>query len=146
MDETRNRNRNHLFFQAQAKKYLEPFGLELFKTRDEAIVFLDHCDDAIEILISNIEKSGSSRDLINSNTALPMASAIAEALRIVFDGRWIFSEAQNRWVVRIILENESIIDMNPFNKFEKRIQNGVEDAIDFYFKSMIRTIKEELNH
>ena len=115
-----------------------PAGIEMFKTKDTAVGFVRAMDSVVESSTANDNK-------ISQERFLQLGSAVGEAFIIIFGGKWKFSEQQMRWVVACSAKNGDIIDVNVFNKLRKRIENGEEDSISYFFDNNKAIIEGVMN-
>lgn len=61
----------------------------------------------------------------------------------LFGGYWTWSKNQERWIVALKDKREgSDIEANVFHKMEKRIVNGMEESISYWYKMMKKMINE----
>lgn len=130
MPETRDPSTNDELFTEKAFEFFELNGIPEFTTPEEALTLIQSADDIIEFFIQKLGEEGIP---VNDELILQLGSTVGTAFMVLFKGRWLFSEAQGRWVVEFVTPKGSNMEVNVFHKIEKRFQNGDEDSISFYF-------------
>lgn len=113
----------------------------MFENKEQAGDFIETFDGAVDALVSEM------KDMVTTysdETILLFGSALGEAFRIVFDASWKYSDTQERWVVSRRTFKGDNVDFNVFNKIEKRIENGMDDSIGYYFVVNKKIVSGEL--
>ena len=137
MDQTRNPNITPDYFLEQAAECLVTFSLPPFTNPEEAVAFIETADILADALIERMQKDGST---YSEKTILLFGSPIGEAFRRLLGGEWKFSPKQNRWVIAVTLDDGAVAEFNVFNKFEKRLTNGMEDSILYFLQAAPKTL------
>ncbi|KKS96409.1 hypothetical protein A3B05_02795 [Candidatus Giovannonibacteria bacterium RIFCSPLOWO2_01_FULL_43_160] len=140
VDATRNHNKDGNYFSEKANGFLAALNIPMFVSKKDAVEFIESFDPTIDALVQSMEESGAA---YSTETILLFGSTLGEAFRIVFGGQWHFSEKQERWVVVCKMKDGSDIEMNIFLKTEKRIVNGMEDSVTYYFQLTKKMIDGE---
>lgn len=130
MPETRDPKTSEDLFTEKALEFFEINGIPEFTTPEEALTLIQSTDDIIEFFI---QKFAEEQIPLSDELVLQLGSAVGTAFLVLFKGRWVFSEAQGRWVVEFATPKQSVMEVNVFHKIEKRFENGDEDSISFYF-------------
>lgn len=142
MNETRDPKQDPQFFSSTAQHFVDQLELPMFKTKEEANGFIRALDNTIDVLVAHMQENNMN---YSDSTILNFGSVLGEAFRVVFGGQWKFSEGQNRWVIVTKTKDGSRAEINVFNKLQKRIENGMEDSITYYFQMLQKTLVGELD-
>jgi len=142
MDETRNKNLNPVFFVEKAQELFRILNNSIFKDKNKAEEFIKSFDIIVDTLIAQMKESGT---VYTKETILLFGSSLGEAFCIVFNGNWKYSEKQQRWIISCNTKDGDPAELNVFHKLEKRIENGMEDSISYYFDVNKKLLLGELN-
>ena len=133
MDETRDSNLDPAFFKEKTREFFAPMHVTNPEDAKQAEEFINALDATADVLTAHLRETGLT---YSDTTILYFGSPLGEAFRILFNGAWIFSQKQGRWVIKCLAQNGDEIEINVFRKIEKRIENGIEDSISFYLASI----------
>ena len=141
LDQTKDESLKPDFFTEEAARFFAALNVPIFKSKEQAGDFIETFDATIDTLVSEMKDMATT---YSDETILLFGSALGEALRIVFDASWEYSDAQNRWVIsRKTLKGDKV-EFNVFRKLKKRIENGMDDSIGYYFVVNKKIISGEL--
>ena len=140
MDETRDPNLSSAFFAEKTRDFFAPMDVPNPANAQQAEEFINAIDVTVDALTNHLRETGLT---FSDTTILYFGSPLGEALRILFNGAWRFSEKQERWVVECLAKNGGRVEMNVFRKIEKRIENGMEDSISFYLEGIKKIMTAE---
>jgi hypothetical protein len=114
-------------FHGFAELFFKKNNLEMFLTKEEANEILKDGDTIAKVLHKLDPK-----DL--PQNMLMMGSIFGEALILVLEGRWLYSNKQQRWVIECVNVEGEIMELNIFHKLKKYFLNGDEDSLNYYFE------------
>ena len=100
------------------------------KNKDDAEMFLTALDLYIKELLPTLPDND--QELVDTYTT-SIGSFLGEMLCILFDGKWTYSEKQQRWVISCATFDKNQLDLNVFRKVENRFKNGEEDSISYFY-------------
>lgn len=139
MDTTRDPSISPDLFAEYATQFFETYMLPPFKNPEEAVGLVYIMDTLVDAITNTMKEKGL---VYTPETILVFGSPLGEALRMIFSADWVFSERQDRWVLAFTLPNNDRVELNPFNKLEKRIENGMEDSITYWLQASAKTFSE----
>lgn len=132
-DITRDPKASPEVFVQAAHEFMSRTSVAMPKSAEEAYALVDAFDGLIDVLNDQMKSAGQT---YTEKTILIFGGLLGEAFRLIFQGSWYFSVKQNRWVIRVLVDQEEI-EMNVFNKIEKRLTRGMEESIRYYFDGIV---------
>ncbi len=141
MDTTRDPSISPDLFSEYTAQFFEVYTIPPFTNPEEAVGLVYIMDTLVDAITDTMKKQNL---LYTPETILIFGSPLGEALRMIFSADWVFSERQDRWVLAFTLPNNDRVELNPFNKLEKRIENGMEDSINYWLQSSVKTFTQGL--
>ena len=140
MNPTQDPTNTSDFFRGKADAWFEIYGMPKFTDVQEAIGIRQSADSLVDIYQNQLraEDVTYSEELV-----LQFGSVLGEALKKLFTGEWHYSAQQERWVVFATFPMGSEIELNIFNKLEKRFENGMEDSIEYFYDGIKNLYLEE---
>ncbi len=139
MDQTRNPELSPELFAERTAQFFDTYQLPPFTTVEEAVNFVMVMDTLVDAICESMKQLEMS---YTPETILIFGSPLGEAMRMIFQAVWIFSPKQDRWVLTFETPSGDRMELNVFNKLEKRIDNGMEDSITYYLQGMTKILLE----
>jgi hypothetical protein len=139
MEQTRDPNLTPEFFSNKALEFFTIFNSQPFTDWEGALEFIDAADVLADTIITAMQEGATA---YTDDTLVIFGSPLGEAFKILFGGGWHYAEEQERWVIRTKTPERDRMDINVFNKFEKRLVNGMEDSISYYMRGMAKMLLE----
>lgn len=139
MDLTRNPETDWDIFVEASGAFFSMNNLPVFIMPEEAIGFVQACDDLIDFYLRKLAEEG---DSYSDVLLLQLGSVLGYAFLLIFQGQWFYSESQARWVIQCTSLNGDVLELNVFHKIEMRFKNGREDSILYYFEGIGRIYLE----
>ncbi|MBP7741112.1 MAG: hypothetical protein KA104_00275 [Candidatus Pacebacteria bacterium] len=137
MDQTRNPELSPELFAQRTAQFFETYQLPPFTTVEEAVNFVMVMDTLVDAICDSMKQLEMS---YTPETILIFGSPLGEAMRKIFQAVWIFSPAQDRWVLAFETPKGEMMELNVFNKLEKRIDNGMEDSITYFLQGTTKML------
>ena len=98
-------------------------------------------DDLIQNVLDVFEKDDNltlSADHLNGLVLLN-GSFLGEAIRETLGGEW--EETKQSWAIKISNISVGNVSIRVFGKVQKRLLNGMEDSISYYYKSVKKMLE-----
>jgi len=130
-----DKEQDKIFFRETAGGFFALLKVPAPKDKKEAKAFLATYDDGVEELKSYIQESGKKYSL---HTLVLFGSVLGEALRILLDGAWVFSNKKNRWVMRCSCEKGIQKEVDIFDLVEKSILGEMKTTLYVHCMSLER--------
>src|SRR3989344_935545 len=112
LDSTMDPNGSPDLFTKKAEEFFTTLNLPLFTDVLQAEVFVRALDGMADTLIMSMQQNDTT---YSPETVLLLGSSLGEAFRIVFGGRWLYSEKQGRWVIACKDGGGNPAELNVFN-------------------------------
>jgi len=121
--------------QNQFQQYAD---LHIDTTKKTLGVVLDYNEESILALDDIISQGWPNPvPLVADPILVLFGSFLGEAMRRVFGGEWV--ETQQGWGLKI----NDTVTVFPFVKIRKRLTNGMQDSITYYYQSVKEVVKRE---
>ncbi|MEX0917911.1 MAG: hypothetical protein WDZ93_02045 [Candidatus Paceibacterota bacterium] len=114
-------------FRRIAEMLFDELTVDIFQNKEEARAYVESVDGIIDAAQSD-------GNTLHTERIIQLAAALGEAFIILFEGEWKYDEEWERWVVACATNAGDPVHLNVFNKLEKRVANGDEDSISYYFE------------
>ncbi len=96
----------------------------------------DYSEASIALLDPMIEENWGAKPPVQLEAVVQIIGAyIGEVISRNLHGQWIENN-NGRWVVEIIATDGSKMEANVFYKTQKRLTNGMEDSLGYYYQMM----------
>ena len=136
----RDKEQDEMFFRETAGGFLALLKVPIPKNKEEAKTFLTTYDEGVDELKNYTQESGKG---YSSHTIVLFGSVLGEALRILWNGVWKFSDKKNRWVMMCSCEKGIQKEVDVFDLVEKSVLGEMKTTIYAYCMSLEKYLQRE---